>query len=248
MTTHFNGFSQQGLTFLQQVRQQNDKTWFDEHRPVYEKALLTPFRALVEALSLTMLPIDEQFETRPAIGKTLSRIHRDTRFSHDKSRYRSQMWLTFKRTRKDWTDAPSYFFEIAPDVWRYGLGYYSATRNTMDLFRQTVRGNPRRFLEVAGCLQDRFLLEGESYKRPLSKDLPAEVADWYNRKSFAAVYTSQDMEPLFSGDLAATLAQGFAQLEPLYHYLMNIETMKRAAQETESPERQAFSAHQWFER
>lgn len=248
MTTHFNGFSQQGLTFLQQVHQQNDKAWFDEHRPVYEKELLSPFRALVEALSLTMLPIDEQFETRPAIGKTLSRIHRDTRFSHDKSRYRSQMWLTFKRTRKDWTDAPSYFFEIAPDFWRYGLGYYSATRNTMELFRQTVRGNPQRFLEAAGCLRNTFVLEGESYKRPLIKDLPAEVADWYNRKSFAAVYTSQDMEPLFCGDLVATLAQGFTQLEALYHYLMKIETMKKAAQETEMPGQHTFSAHRRFER
>ncbi|MDX5630570.1 MULTISPECIES: DUF2461 domain-containing protein [unclassified Brenneria] len=248
MTMHFNGFSQQGLTFLQQVRQQNDKAWFDEHRPIYEQELLAPFRALVEALSLTMLPIDDRFETRPAIGKTLSRIHRDTRFSHDKSRYRSQMWLTFKRTRKDWTDAPSYFFEIAPDCWRYGLGYYSAARNTMELFRQTLRGNPQRFLEAAECLQDTFVLEGESYKRPLIKDLPAELADWYNRKSFAAIHTSRDMEPLFSGDLVATLAQGFTQLEPLYHYLMDIEAMKKAAQETESPARHAFSANPWFER
>ncbi|MCG8710898.1 DUF2461 domain-containing protein [Brenneria sp. 4F2] len=248
MATHFNGFSQQGLTFLQQVRQQNDKGWFDEHRQVYDEQLLAPFRALVETLSPTMLPIDDRFETRPAIGKTLSRIHRDTRFSHDKSRYRSQMWLTFKRTRKDWTDAPSYFFEIAPDFWRYGLGYYSATRNTMELFRQTLRGNPQRFAEAAGCLRDTFVLEGESYKRPLIKNLPDELADWYNRKSFAAICTSQDMEPLFSADLAATLARGFTQLEPLYQYLINIEAMKKAAQEKDGAGRSAFSVNKWFER
>ncbi|PWC09535.1 DUF2461 domain-containing protein [Brenneria corticis] len=228
MATHFNGFSQRGLTFLQQVRQYNDKAWFDEHREIYDRQLVAPFRALVDELSLTMLQIDDHFETRPAIGKTLSRIHRDTRFSHDKSRYRSQMWLTFKRTRKDWTDAPVYFFEIAPDFWRYGLGYYSATRNTMELFRQTLRGNPQRFLAAASCLQDRFKLEGESYKRPLIKEQPAELADWYNRKSFAAICTRQDMEALFSDELAATLAQDFTQLEPLYRYLREIEAMKKA--------------------
>ncbi|MEI7351012.1 TIGR02453 family protein, partial [Pectobacterium parmentieri] len=37
------------------------------------------------------------------------------------------------------------------------------------------------------------------------------------------------------------------QLEPLYHYLMNIETMKKAAQEAESDTRE-FSADKWFER
>lgn len=247
MTTQFTGFSQAGLTFLQQVRQYNDKAWFDEHRAVYDEQLVAPFRTLVDELSLTMLQIDDHFETRPAIGKTLSRIHRDTRFSHDKSRYRSHMWLTFKRTRKDWTDAPVYFFEITPDTWRYGLGYYSATRNTMDLFRQTLRGNPSQFLEVASCLGKTFTLEGESYKRPLIKDQAPELADWYNRKSFAAISTRQDMDALFSGDLVTVLSQGFTQLEPLYHYLMNVETMKKAAQETESDTR-AFSADKWFER
>ncbi|VTR27253.1 Uncharacterised protein [Serratia fonticola] len=84
MSNEFTGFSQQGLDFLQQVRIENDKEWFDANRGVYDRELLTPFRSLVDALSPAMLMIDPQFETRPAIGKTLSRIHRDTRFSHDK--------------------------------------------------------------------------------------------------------------------------------------------------------------------
>lgn len=244
----FNGFSQQSLTFLQQVRQENSKDWFDEHREVYDTTLVAPFRALVEALSLTMLPIDDQFETRPAIGKTLSRIHRDTRFSHDKSRYRSQMWLTFKRPQKDWTDAPVYFFEIGPDFWRYGLGYYCATRATMELFRQTLRDNPQGFLSVAACLNPTFSLEGESYKRPLIKDQQAELANWYNRKSFAAMTTRQDMDALFSAELVETLAQGFGQLEPLYRYLMGIESMKRLTPEQEDGSWARFPASARFER
>ncbi|WP_315710865.1 DUF2461 domain-containing protein [Brenneria uluponensis] len=246
MTIRFGGFSPQGLIFLQQVRQKNSKEWFEEHRSLYEETLLTPFRALVESLSITMLQIDDHFETRPTIGKTLSRIHRDTRFSHDKSRYRDRMWLTFKRTQKDWTDAPVYFFEITPDSWRYGLGYYSASRTTMELFRQTLRDNPQGFLDIAACLGDEFVLEGESYKRPLIKDQPVELAYWYNRKSFAAMVTRQDMELLFDGDLASVLARGFTRLEPLYHYLMKIEIMKKAAEPANvSP---AFLDDKWFSR
>lgn len=112
---------------------------------VYDRELLTPFRSLVDALSPAMLMIDPQFETRPAIGKTLSRIHRDTRFSHDKSRYRSRMWLTFKRPSKDWKLAPVYFFELGPDMLRYGLGYYSADKATMDLFAIPCCAGHRRF-------------------------------------------------------------------------------------------------------
>lgn len=215
MTQPFSGFSQQGLNFLQQVRIENDKAWFDGNRDIYDRELLAPFRALVEQLAPGMLAIDPQFETRPAIGKTLSRIHRDTRFSHDKSRYRSRMWLTFKRPSKDWKDAPVYFFELGPDMLRYGLGYYSANKPTMDLFRHTLRQRPQPFLEVAACCRPPFELVGESYKRPLVKEQAAEIATWYNRKSFAVMVTDSEVEKLFSADLAPRLAGAFLQLEPL---------------------------------
>jgi uncharacterized protein (DUF2461 family) len=207
MSTAFNGFSQQGLNFLQQVRIENDKEWFEANRQVYDQELLTPFRALV--------------------GKTLSRIHRDTRFSHDKSRYRSRMWLTFKRPSKDWKDAPVYFFELGPDLLRYGLGYYSANKQTMDLFRHTLHRQPELFLEVAECCRAPFELVGESYKRPLVKEQNPEIATWYNRKSFAVMATDLHVEKLFSPTLVDELAKGFQRLEPLYHWLMRVETLKQ---------------------
>ena len=227
MTQPFSGFSQQGLNFLQQVRIENDKAWFDGNRDIYDRELLAPFRALVEQLAPGMLAIDPQFETRPAIGKTLSRIHRDTRFSHDKSRYRSRMWLTFKRPSKDWKDAPVYFFELGPDMLRYGLGYYSANKPTMDLFRHTLKQRPQLFLEVAACCRPPFELVGESYKRPLVKEQAAEIATWYNRNSFAVMVTESEAEQRFNADLAPLLAGAFLQREPHDHWLMQVEAMKQ---------------------
>ena len=59
---------------------------------------------------------------------------------------------------------------------RYGLGYYSANKPTMDLFRHTLRQRPRAFREVAACCRPPFELVGESYKRPLVKEQAAEIA------------------------------------------------------------------------
>ena len=103
------------------------------------------FRALVEQLTPEMLKIDKKFETRPAIGKTISRIHRDTRFLKDKSLYRSCLWLTFKRPSRDWKEAPAYFFEISPDTYRYGPGYYCTPKHTMDIFREEILNKPEAF-------------------------------------------------------------------------------------------------------
>lgn len=230
MVKQFNGFSPQGLKFLVDVRERNSKEWFDENRHIYDEQLLEPMRALVEQLGQRMLLIDDGFEIRPAIGKTISRLNRDTRFSHSKLRYRSSMWLTFKRVSKDWKDAPVYFFDMTPHVYRYGIGYYSASRQTMDLFRELITKDTKRFLKVAGCVKVPFELSGDSYKRPLLKDLPENIASWYNRKSFAVMNTCHDVEALFSGDLLDQIERGFFALEPLYHYLMDVERMKRERQ------------------
>ncbi|MGC6231935.1 MULTISPECIES: DUF2461 domain-containing protein [Hafnia] len=225
--TTFSGFTQQGLNFLQQVRVENSKEWFEENRSVYNQHVLTPFRALVDELATPMLKIDPQFETRPAIGKTLSRIHRDTRFSHDKSRYRSQMWLTFKRHSKEWTDAPVFFFEISPDTLRYGLGYYSASKGTMDRFRHLALRQPEEFAAATACCKKPFELVGDMYKRPLVKEQDPAIANWYNRKTFAVMVTDHQVEQLFSSALPEMLAKRFTQLAPLYQFLMKVEMLKQ---------------------
>ncbi|WP_392562769.1 DUF2461 domain-containing protein [Orbus sturtevantii] len=224
--TQFTGFSQAGLNFLQEVRKQNSREWFAENREVYDDELIKPFRSLVEQLTSGMLIIDEWFETKPAIGKTISRINRDTRFSHDKSLYRSRLWLTFKRPSKDWKESPVYFFEIAPDMYRYGLGYYCAPKQTMDIFRSEINQDPNKFLDVIRCVKKPFELVGEKYKRPLIKDQPEQIANWYNRKNFAIMATSTQIEDIFKADLAKKLLKGFKQLTPLYNYLMRIEIIK----------------------
>lgn len=229
----FSGFSQQGLTFLLELSQNNNKEWFEENRDTYQHALLEPFRGLVTDLSQDMLVIDELFEVRPAIGKTLSRMHRDTRFSRDKSIYRSNMWLSFKRSRKNWTDAPTYFFELGPDWWRYGLGYYSASKITMDFFRQQMLKDPQAFLKMAQRLQPNYALEGESYKRPLIKDQQPELATWYNRKSFALISHQMDMDMLFSDQLVSVLSKDFQRIAPIYDFLIKIEGLKKNRQQFE---------------
>lgn len=225
--TSFTGFTQTGLNFLQQVAVENSKEWFESQRGVYNEHILAQFRALVEALAPTMLNIDDRFEVRPAIGKTLSRMNRDTRFSNDKSIYRNRMWLTFKRPSKEWTDAPVYFFEIKPYELAYGLGYYSASKGTMDRFRHLMLRQPKEFAKAAACCRSPFELVGESYKRPLVKDQDPALATWYNRKSFAVMTLDTQVETLFTPDLVTRLERGFSQLAPLYQFLMHVETLKQ---------------------
>lgn len=228
MTT-FNGFDKDTFVFLKDVHQHNRKEWFEKHRYIYESKLLLPFRALVETLGVPMQQIDNLIETRPAIGKTISQLRRDTRFSNDKSLYRDNMWLTFKRPKKNWTDAPAYFFEFGPDWWHFGLGYYSASPTTMGFFRERLLEFPKEFQQAIKAIPKGFDVHAESYKRQiLPESLPSELAPWYARKSFYIANRSMDMAPLLSHKLPNTLFEGFEHLSGIYRFLVNVELMKQA--------------------
>ena len=217
----FSGFSAETLGFLRGLQANNTKAWFEAHRGEYQEHLLRPFQLLVAELSDFMLTIDPHFETRPAVDRTISRIHRDTRFTKDKSPYRPRMWLTFKRPRKDWKKAPAYFFEISPNTYRYGMGFYSATRVTMDRLRQMMDDKSREFQDILSKYrkQDIFQIEGEQYKRIIDLNKPAEIQEWYQRKNLYLVCNRKIDERLFSRQLIDDLTSGFGLLATLYHYL-----------------------------
>ncbi|MCL6376836.1 DUF2461 domain-containing protein [Pectobacterium brasiliense] len=225
----FTGFAKESLTFLSKVKEENSKDWYDKNKASYNKTLLEPFQSLVVSLSPTIQEIDPTIEIRPDIGKTISRIYRDTRFSKDKSRYRDRIWLVFKRPQKEWIDSPVYFFEIRPHSFYYGLGYYAASRDTMDRVREHILNKEQTFLQATRPLLSQFELSGESYKRSLKPDLPNEIATWYNRKSFSVMVENPNISDLFNKQLVTTLRDAFVLLAPLYAFLVNVEEEKRAA-------------------
>jgi uncharacterized protein (TIGR02453 family) len=215
----FAGFSPQAPEFLRDLAADNRKEWFEAHRDEYATFLQAPLRHLAADLSAPLLAIDPELTTLP--NKVVSRIHRDTRFSRDKSPYKTTMWLTFKRPLKEWQDAPVFFFELSRDSWRYGMGFYAASRETMDALRRMIDMKPGEFRKAVAFLenQDRFIVEGESYRRLLRNGLPPDLESWYQRKSFYLVCNRQNAEVLFGPNLLSELSTGFSVLAPFYHWL-----------------------------
>ena len=222
----FSGFSPETLAFLGEVRSRNSKPWFEEHRDHYEKVLLTPLKALTVSLSESALAIDPGFEVRPAVGKTISRIFRDTRFSRDKSLFRDRMWITFKRPSREWQDAPAYYFGLNQEGYEFGMGYYAATRSTVDAFRHALDRDPKAFLRVIRFMDESdnpLELRGETYRRRLSSSHPRAIDTWYQRKSFCLSAQRPPDGLLFSSRLTGELSHVFLQSAPLYRFLLALK-------------------------
>jgi uncharacterized protein (TIGR02453 family) len=170
-----------------------------------------------------MLEIDPLIDTVPMINRTITKIYRDIRFSKDKSPFKRRMWIVFKRPIKDWKIAPAYFFELSSDTYRYGMGYYSATREVMDRYRCKIEENSSSFLSIVKELkkQNKFDICGDKYKRPIKKEIHSDLSDYYNRKNLYLEIRNDIDSTLFSSSLIDKLRSGYLQLQPLYHFLLN---------------------------
>lgn len=221
---NFTGFTVDTFNFLKELRENNNKEWFEEHREEYKKYLLQPFQKLVSDLSGFMLSIDPAFIVIPSSGKTISRINRDIRFSKNKSPYRSNMWITFKRPGTDWKGDPVYYFEIMPEFYRYGMGYYTASKDMMDKFREAISKKPEEFLKVVSFMKHGvFQLEGDRYKRRLKNELPEELDDWYQMKSFYLACNREIGGSIYKRELVDEIKKGFEELKPLYDFLWKLK-------------------------
>ena len=215
----FQGYDQQTVDFLWGIRFNNDRSWFQEHKEQYQTHLLAPTRALGEQLYdglHAMLPHE------PLILK-VSRIYRDARRLHGQGPYKDHLWLCVRTGDQDWTGRPTFYFEIAPDYYSYGMGFWCAKAAVMEQHRARMDRDCKPLLKLANRLdkQDVFVLEGPEYARKKQAPHP-KLTDWYNKKSLSIGCTRPLDEGLYSPALVDTLADGFTFLMPYYDYFSTL--------------------------
>lgn len=222
----FRGFLPETFRFLLELEFNNSKPWFEENKPDYLKNVVEPFKHLVKDLSGYMLAIDPEFETRAEVGKTISRIYRDLRFSKNKTPYKSSVWITFRRTGRDWLLDPCFFFEITPYLYRYGMGFYTTSRETLNRLRELIDDEDPEFLEAYRLYRNQniFTMEGERYKKLYAGQKSEELLEWYQRKNIFFMCTRKPEERLFHSSLVDDIKHDFKLLVPLYRFLWKIKT------------------------
>jgi len=215
-------FTQKTLEFLAENRMRNSRDWFHEHKAEYQAHVMQPLVQLSEMLGPVMEQIDSQFVTAPKVNKTIARIYRDTRFSKDKSLYREHMWVVFMRDKHLFTDPPAMVFELWPDGYFYGCGYYCAPPKIMAAMRQLVLTDDKTYRAAQRALdgQTEFQMEGEFYKRPHYPDQPEKKRDWLERRYISVMHEGADVRDVYDPNLASRLTEGFRKLKPVYDFFI----------------------------
>ena len=216
----FEGFSEETLRFLWGIRLNNERSWFLEHKEEYQRSLYEPLKALA---AQSQEALHARFP-RLLLNVHTTRIYRDARRLHGRGPYKDDLWFVLREEEEEWTETPVFYFEISPEGYEYGMGYYSARPSVMEQYRRRILREPKELETLARRLnrQKQFVLEGPEYRR--AKGQVSELlTPWFNRKSVTLDAARPADELLFSPELTGVLADGFAWLMPYYQYFKSLE-------------------------
>ena len=217
----FNGFTQNTIDYMWNLRMNNNRAWFEAHNDDYQKEFQHPMKYLGQDI------LERLVEDNGKYGFTLklSRIYKDARRVRGGEPYRTNLWFTIEHPNEDSVSSPVFWFDLSPEEWSYGLGYYQARPITMAKLRARIDKDAKSFEKLIAKLdkQTEFVLDGDEYAR--KKEAPTKkTADWYNKKSFSLIHSQNNGDELFSSDLVDRLLAGYRFLMPFYEYLSTIDS------------------------
>jgi uncharacterized protein (TIGR02453 family) len=224
--TSFSGFDPAALDFLRDLRDHNDRAWFEAHRADYEERLLLPARELVIALGERLAAIAPGIRADPRVNGSILRINRDTRFSNDKRPYKTHLdlWL--------WEgDGPSrgcsgFFLRIEADSVGYGAGMHHFEKDTLAAYRGAV-DDPRRGAALTRAVKQ-ATASGAQVGRERWKRVPAPYAADHPRAEYlrygGMVAGTREEIPaeLFTATFPAWCVERFRTLRPLQKWVAQV--------------------------
>jgi uncharacterized protein (TIGR02453 family) len=215
-------FSGDGLRFLEELRAHNDKAWFDANKARFDAGLREPGLRLVADLGPVLAKVSKHFvaEAKPS-GGSMSRIYRDTRFSKDKSPYKTALFFHFRHARGTEDAMPAFYFHVEPGASTVGGGIWHPAAPALEKIRRAIVKSPAAWDKAKGRSEvgAACTMGGEVLKKvPRGYDPEDPHADDLKRKDFGVHQPAADAA-LTRPNLAADLGRRFAVAAPVLEFL-----------------------------
>lgn len=178
----------EAFTFLRELKKNNDREWFATNKQRYEKQVLEPALSLIHDLQKPMDKIAPLISVEPKrVGGSLMRVYRDTRFSSDKTPYKTNIGIHFRhRAGKD-VHAPAIYIHLSPEESFFGAGTWRPAADALKLIRNYLADNPAVWKKVRQnkVLNQQFKFHDDRLKSaPRGFDKTHPLIDDLRLKSF----------------------------------------------------------------
>ncbi len=190
--------------FLEELKANNDRIWFKSNQARFEQTVREPLLAFIAAFEEPLTNISpSMLAIARKSGGSMFRIHRDTRFSKDKSPYKTWAAVQFRHEAGRDAHAPCYYLHLAPGDVFVGAGIWHPDRAALDAIRVLIDEKPAKWVKARDAvLLAGWDLEGDALKR-IPRGYAAEhpLADDLRRKDFIAVRRLSEQDVVQSGFL-----------------------------------------------
>jgi uncharacterized protein (TIGR02453 family) len=213
-------FNQKALDFLRQLKRNNRREWFEARRELYESELKAPMLALIDKLTQSMMDYAPG-HVRPA-AKCMLRIYRDTRFSADKTPYKTHLAAWWSRSGMEKTSGSGYYLHISPTELLVAAGVYMPPKEQLYAIRRHLlehHGEFKRLMEARKVRTKMQPHDPAALTRP-PKGFPAEhpAIEWIKWRQWG-VFAILPADLVLKPSLAKTVDTYFRLSQPLVDFL-----------------------------
>jgi uncharacterized protein (TIGR02453 family) len=225
----FSGFSAEAFHFLNQLRENNNKAWFEANKSRYLKEVQNPAIELVVDLG-TRLQAEFpsiHFDTALNGSGSLMRIYRDTRFSKDKSPYKTNVAMIFNEGGKKMNSA-GFGLQVTPDYAELMGGLFAFDKEQLSRYRNAVVNDKqgKALLDAVKAIQAKgtYSIEGKHYKTspkgyPVLRDGRSELL---LHNGLWAGFSPISQADVMSPEFPEIVFQHFKEISPIQQWLAAI--------------------------
>lgn len=225
----FQGFSEKALPFLESIRQNNSKEWFENHKTEYETLILNPSRLFVEEMGEHLMALEPTVNFSPKINQSLFRIYRDTRrMGANKVPLKHRIGVIFWQGSGKRLQSSSFYLHFSPDELFISVGVRWFEKPMLDAYRESIKNETTR-AKLASILEDiqsknkDYKVIDKGYKRyPKGFSSDMEFAELSLYKGMAT-YTVLDPHLIEDGEkLIEKLYEVYEDMLPLQQFMYNV--------------------------
>jgi uncharacterized protein (TIGR02453 family) len=208
--------------FLRELEAHNERDWFQANKERYERSVRDPFLRFVTDLQPRLKKISPHFVADPRpVGGSMMRIYRDTRFSKDKTPYKTAVAAQFWHQKGKEGATPAFYLRLKPGDSAAGGGLWHPEPGALDKIRNAIADDEKGWRKIKEGREFRSAcgMAGESLKRPPRGFDPDEpFIEDIKRKDFGAIARLDDKK-VASAAFMDELIAAFEITAPLVQFL-----------------------------
>ena len=215
-------FKRTTFGFLSELAVNNNREWFEANKARYEATVREPALEFIAAMAPQLEKFAPHFRADPRkMGGSLMRVFRDTRFSRDKTPYKTNVGIQFRHELAKDVHAPGFYMHIASDECFFGAGCWHPDPVSLGRIRDLIVENPKKWVASRDDkkLAAHWAFSGEALSRP-PRGYPSnhsEIGD-LKRKDFI-ILSDLSRKDVLGANLVKLASERFASAVPLMRFL-----------------------------